>query len=240
MMVGGGTVTVSASGEVVWTEDIILIHGVTGATCTIAAGSLTLPNGGIAHATVARGSTESYVSALTVTQSLTPQGASVVPIFARNGNQVWMRQRGVISVGSALERGFVPGQDKLIRRLPLVVNRTEGIESVVLGRVTLNSDDYDLAGALSLGFDLVVESQITTLGQTANLSFHNVTGAPVLITDFTQSSLTPTINTVTFVPPLGTSQTFELRGGLDALGGPYLPTDLLQVWQAYIKITNTY
>lgn len=237
---GGGTISVSATGVVSWTEDIKLIHGLTGVVCTVAAGSVTLEDGAFAHATVARGSTSSYTSGLTINPALVPQGASPVVIFARQGNEVWMRHRGLVSVGSALESGFVQGVDVLRRRLQIVTNITSGIETVVFGRVRLNPSELSLLSEASIEYKLVVEAQVTTPGQTANISFHDVTAAPVVISSYVESQPVGNKTEIVFSPIALTERVYELRGGLDSASGPYLPSDLVQVWQAYIEVSQSF
>lgn len=243
---GGGNITFSSSGDVSWTNDLTIHHASTGYQGTLAAnpGGTSLDDGQLLYIDLVRGPQQNYTTNAVKTSGNLPNNDKAVVLFYRDGNTLWVRDFGSVTLGGSLsqtENAIVAGDDIYTPRT-LSTNETQGEGLAVIGRLRLNIDDHALQKAASTDLYLRVEAQVAVDGQEADVELYDVTGGGGTLLEHYDVNSDQAQQFRTQIPPVDTTteRVYELRAGMDPAGAPYAGGEVITVWSGELEVINSF
>lgn len=237
-VIGGGTVSMSTSGEVSWTDDFQFIDNITGNEGVLSSDQspVTLNPGDVAWVNVVRGPVSDYELDIKVSSGSIPNTHKSQALFARYGDKLWIRGRETIDFGNVSSNSDISAVI-----IPIALNEEVGEGSNTIARYRFNLDELNIPTS-NLVFRFKVEAQTVLSGLNGDVELWDVTNPSneILKANFAISSNQPS-EFISVVSPssVNNNRAYEVRAGLDALGGPYTDSEKLIVWHSTFEVLPT-
>lgn len=236
-VIGGGTVNLSNNGEVTWTEDFVFIDQMTGKQGVLSSDQspITLSDGDVGWVNVVRGPIQNYSLDISV-DSTVPNTSKSQALFARYGDELWVKNRRTISSGNVSVEG-----DVSTVFIPLSLNDELGEGPNTVSRYRLNLADTNVPQD-SLTFRFKSEAQTTLSGLEGSIDLYDVTdpGNEILKASFSVTSNQPQEYSSIINPESSTNKRiYEVRAGLDSAQGPYNDPEKFILWHSTFEVFPT-